>query len=256
MTLHNQINALDLAFVVDTTGSMGHLIQTAQRQMIRTLEEVSRDRDVSLRIGLVEYRDHPPQDKLLTRVYPFQSELDKAQKVINGLKVDGGGDAPEAVLDGVLDACRKLDWRPHARRLAVLIGDAPPHGCGMRGDGFAKGCPCGETIESVTAALEETRVTLYALGLQRGLEVSFSQLSTATGGEYFSASAGNANNGAIKRIKSILQSEFGDLAFDRQVLNEWLQSTLTLDDLATRLESSRPTVAASLSRLGARGLLN
>ena len=39
MTIRNEINAVDLAFVVDTTGSMGGLIQAAQNQMIAMLKE-------------------------------------------------------------------------------------------------------------------------------------------------------------------------------------------------------------------------
>src|SRR5690242_7915138 len=172
-----EINALDLAFVVDTTGSMGNLIGAAQRQMVAMIGEVARSAEVSLRLGVVEYRDHPPQDRLVFRVHPFTGDLKKAQAAINGLKADGGGDTPEAVLDGVLAACRDLKWRPHARRLAVLVGDAPPHGVGCGGDGFPRGCPCGETIDSVTAAAEEARVTLYALGLTPYVTESFGRLS-------------------------------------------------------------------------------
>lgn len=256
MQPHDEINALDLAFVVDTTGSMGGLINAAQQQMIRMIEELSKAAEVVLRIGIVEYRDHPPQDKMVYRVHPFTGELARAQKTINGLKVDGGGDGPESVLDGVLAACRELQWRAHARRIAVLIGDAPPHGVGCRGDGFPRGCPCGETIDSVTAAAEEARVTLYALGLTTMVAQSFGQLSAATGGEYFSTCDRGRDGGAIERIKHILEGEFGNLAFDQKVLDErMVDVTLSLDALAMRLESSRPAVAASLSRLGARGLL-
>ena len=73
--MRNEINAVDLAFVVDTTGSMGGLIAAAQNQMITMLEELTRAANINLWLGVVGYRDHPPQDKMVysasdpTRVY-------------------------------------------------------------------------------------------------------------------------------------------------------------------------------------------
>jgi Mg-chelatase subunit ChlD len=251
-----EINALDLAFIVDTTGSMGGLIQSAQQQMISMMRELLKAVEVDMRLGVVEYRDHPPQDKLVARAYPFTGDLDKGQKTINQLKADGGGDGPESVFDGVIAACHDLKWREHARRIAVLVGDAPPHGVGDRGDSFKDGCPCGETIDSVTRAAEEARITLYAMGLTRDKVMidSFTLLSQMTGGEFFQAGGGND---AIERLKAVLAGEFGNLEFDQRALDAYQANPETsIDDLAAQLESSRPAVSAALSRLGTRGLLN
>ena len=165
MTMTDAINTLDLAFVVDTTGSMRGLIDAARRQMITMMDRLAQAAEVDLHLGVVEYRDHPPQDKMIYRVHPLTGDRRRAQRTIEGLKAEGGGDEPEAVLDGVLAACRELRWRRHARRLAVLVGDAPPHGVQRDGDTFPDGCPCGETIASVSRAAEEARVLVYALGL-------------------------------------------------------------------------------------------
>jgi Mg-chelatase subunit ChlD len=248
-----EINHLDLAFVVDTTGSMSGLIAAAQQQMIAMIDELSRAAAVDMRLAVVEYRDHPPQDQLVVRVHGFTGELRKAQKAIRGLAAQGGGDGPESVLDGVLAACRDLAWRPRSRRLAVLVGDAPPHGVGAAGDGFPGGCPCGETIESVTAAAERARVTLYALGLNGSVTDAFERLSRATGGEFFPAGHGDA---AIARLKNILVGEFGNLEFDRRVLAERQRDAeLSASALAERLASTRGAVAAAISRLERRELL-
>jgi hypothetical protein len=249
----DNINHLDLAFVVDTTGSMSSLIAAAQSQMIAMIAELARAASVDMRLGVVEYRDHPPQDQLIARVHPLTSDLRQAQASIRGLSAEGGGDAPEAVLDGVLKACRKLVWRPHARRIAVLVGDAPPHGVGAPGDGFPHGCPCGETIDSVTAAAEHARVTLYALGLTDAVADSFGRLSRATGGAFFAAGQGDA---AIAQIKTILACEFGNLEFDRRVLAAQLADReSSIADLAQQLAMPRLAVAAAISRLERRELL-
>ncbi|HEY1016326.1 MAG TPA: vWA domain-containing protein [Herpetosiphonaceae bacterium] len=252
------INHFDLAFVIDTTGSMGGLIGAAQQQMVSMIRELALLADVDLMVAVVQYRDHPPQDQLVSEHWDFSADLGSVQAVINGLSASGGGDGPEAVLDGVRAACDLLSWRPHSRRVAVLIGDAPPHGVGSGGDAFPDGCPCGDTVASVTAAAEERRITLHGLALQRQIAEVWTQLSNATGGEYFSASQGNH---AITLIKEMLLDEFGDLEFDQRVLAAWrdgnsLGGAPGYDDLAQQLESSRPAVAAALSRLGARGLLH
>lgn len=250
-----EINELDLAFIVDTTGSMGGLISAAKQQMVNMIYELLKAAEVDLRLGVVEYRDHPPQDKMPFRTHAFTGDLKQAQKVINTLNPEGGGDGPESVLDGVSAACSQMAWRKHARRIAVLVGDAPPHGVGAHGDGFPKGCPCGKTVESVTAEAEEASIVLYALGLTRDTHMieAFTRLSTMTGGEFFASGQGNA---AIERLKAILVDEFGNLEFDRKVLAEHKANPeLLIDQLAERLESSRPRVAASISRLGSRGLL-
>ena len=248
------INALDLAFVVDTTSSMSSLIGDAKRHMVGVLQGLLHAAPVALRLGIVEYRDHPPQDTTFVyRVHAFTDDMNQAQHTINKLEVYGGGDGPESVLDGVLAACQKLQWRAHARRLIVLIGDAPPHGVGGAGDGFPRGCPCGETASSVVAVAEEAHITLYAIGMNNSVERSFGEISHATGGEFFLTSH---TDGAIERLQSILQREFGNLDFDRRVLEAWkAQSTPSIELLVEALESSRPAVSAAISRLGARELL-
>ena len=251
--MRDKINAVDLAFVVDTTGSMGSLIAAAQSQMIAMLEELTRAANINLYLGVVEYRDHPPQDKMLYEVYPLTEDLQKAQKAIRGLVANGGGDPPEAVLDGVAAACRELAWWKHSRRLMVLVGDAPPHGVGMRGDAFSNGCPCGETIESVTRLAEEKRITIHALGLTDAVTGSFSTISYMTGGKFFST---KQTDTAIETIATLLKAEFDDLELDRRVLATWRENPeITIDELAEQIQRTRHVVSASLVRLLSRDLI-
>lgn len=68
------LNYVDLCFVIDTTGSMGSFIQAAKQQLLDTIQLLSADSDIDLQVGLVEYRDHPPQDSsFVTRVYPLRA---------------------------------------------------------------------------------------------------------------------------------------------------------------------------------------
>lgn len=249
--MHNDINAVDLAFVVDTTGSMGELIATAREQMISMLRELTRAADIRLWLGVVEYRDHPPQDGMVSRVHALTADLQAAEQVIKGLHADGGGDGPEAVLDGVTAACRELAWRRHSLRLIVLVGDAPPHGVGAHGDAFSQGCPCGD---SVSRLAEEQRITIHALGLTKAVNESFSEISSLTGGQFFPASQANK---AIEHLATLLQMEFAALDVDRHILALCLaEPALSVQDIARRLDISRSIVSNSLVRLFSRDLID
>lgn len=240
------LRQVDLAFVVDTTGSMGPFIQAAQQQMTDMLRAVTGAAEVpiDLQVGLVEYRDHPPQDRsFVARTHGFTENLKQVQKVINGLKPEGGGDAPEAVYDGLQAAAETLQWRPNGRRVALLIGDAPPHA----------NCQCGMTADSTTALLEEQGIILYALGLTNTVQTSFGDLAQRTGGQYFRGGQGNE---AIAALQATLQSEFRDLAFDAQVLELYQAQRRSVEELCAALNNSISAVSASLSRLGRRGLLS
>jgi Mg-chelatase subunit ChlD len=252
----DELNQVDLAFVVDTTGSMGQFIAAAQRQMIDVLRALTKDAQVAidLQVGVVEYRDHPPQEQsFVYRVHGLTGNLARAQKAINKLKADGGGDTPEAVYDGLCAACDELSWRTHSRRIAVLVGDAPPHGVSRCGDHFPNGCPQGLTLDSTTAGLEDKGVVLYTLGLTRHVAQSFADLAHYTGGQHFEARQGAE---AIETLKALLIDEFSDLEFDRQVLNAWRRDPEgSMQAICEALDSPRGKVSSSLSRLGRRRLL-
>ncbi|HZS76540.1 MAG TPA: vWA domain-containing protein [Ktedonobacteraceae bacterium] len=253
MKKRDLINQVDLAFVVDTTGSMGHLITAAQNQMVSMLEGLSQAAEIDLRLGVVEYRDHPPQDKMVYKVYAFARDLQHAQKNIRGLAADGGGDMPEAVFDGIVAAINELEWRRHARRLLVLVGDAPPHGVGAQGDHFGNGCPCGETIESVTRRAEEKCITIHALGLTKDVQESFEQISAMTGGQFFPSQQAQK---AIEHLATLLKSEFSDLELDRAVLKAWQeQPDITIDELVELTQRNRHAVSNAMVRLLSRELI-
>ena len=179
------LGQVDVAFVVDTTGSMDPFIDEARERMRGIAREVAQRGQLDMRYAVVEYRDHPPQDEsFAVRVHPFGGGS-HLQKSLDGLSAHGGGDHPECVLDG-LSAAAALPWREHAERLCFLVGDAPPHGMGGRGDAWPEGCPCGKTLESVAVQLLGARVELTALALTRetALTESFQKIARRLEGKY------------------------------------------------------------------------
>lgn len=119
------IRKLDLALVVDTTGSMGdeiNYVQAELRGIVRAL--VARHPGIDIRIGLVFYRDEG--DEYVTRTFAFDGQVDAVQARIANQRADGGGDEPEA-MEKALNRAVQLQWRPDAAKSMVLIADAPPH---------------------------------------------------------------------------------------------------------------------------------
>ncbi len=119
-------NALDLAFVIDVTGSMGDELGYLTREFEAIVQRVrSQHRGVDLRFALVAYRDHG--DDFVVRRWDFTRSVGRMEQQLASLRAGGGGDYPEA-MDEALDAALDLDWRTGtAGRMAFLVADAPPH---------------------------------------------------------------------------------------------------------------------------------
>ena len=52
---------VDLVFAMDCTGSMGPYIDSATKNIRLIVEEIVTNERSDIRLGLIEYRDHPPQ---------------------------------------------------------------------------------------------------------------------------------------------------------------------------------------------------
>lgn len=117
--------AVDLVFVVDTTGSMKDDIAAVKADMRQILAHL-RARNRDSRVGVVAYRDI--HDEFLTRTAVFLTRDDaRIQRGISELTVAGGDDWPEHVYAGINTALDGQNWRAHASKHIILMGDAPPH---------------------------------------------------------------------------------------------------------------------------------
>ena len=117
-------SGLDIVVVIDSTGSMERVIQEARNQISRMITTVG-GLVPNFRLGVVTYRDRG--DEYLTRQLSLTPNYYEAVDFLDSLQADGGGDIPEAVLDGMKKAIRDMPWAGKAKRVVVLIGDARPH---------------------------------------------------------------------------------------------------------------------------------
>jgi hypothetical protein len=117
---------IDIAFVVDVTGSMGDELAFLQKDLNDIVSRALAGTGQDLRVGFVFYRDRG--DDFITTVHPFTSNIALAVERLGQMEATGGGDVPEDVNQALADALHDLDWTgDRAVRLLFLIGDAPPH---------------------------------------------------------------------------------------------------------------------------------
>ncbi|MCF8245832.1 MAG: VWA domain-containing protein [Saprospiraceae bacterium] len=122
-----QYSSVDVAFVVDATGSMGDEIEYLKVELTDVLNRIQNaGAGLNLRAASVFYRDEG--DEYVTKVSPFSTNFNLTQSFVNNNHAGGGGDFPEAVDQAMDKAINNLEWSDHARtRIAFLILDAPPH---------------------------------------------------------------------------------------------------------------------------------
>jgi hypothetical protein len=267
----DMLSRLDLVFCVDLTSSMTSFIAQARAHVRRILEALSAVPQLDLCVALVGYRDHGFQN--LLELQPFTRDVSALAEALERAQVGShpsNTDASEAVF-AALDAALRLPWREGAFRVAVLVGDAPPHACGADGgvypDRFRDKDPSGWDLDGITNQLEAEGVFLHALAMVPSvhpqydavLERAFRRLSISTGGTY--QAARNAN-GAMAVVEALVRRTSVELAFDRRV-HTTLQALPVAERaspelrpaLAKQLDSTELTVSGALMRLRQRRLL-
>ena len=119
---------VDVVFVLDTTGSMGDLIETAKEKIWSIATTMaSAQQTPEIRIGLVAYRDRG--DSYVTKVVDLSDDLDSVYATLMDFEAHGGGDTPESVNKALYDAVHGMSWseQDQAYQVIFLVGDAPPH---------------------------------------------------------------------------------------------------------------------------------
>ena len=118
-------SGLEIVFVFDSTGSMDNIL-SGTKQRIAHMAEMLHALVPDARIGVVTYRDRDPEEEYLTRKVTLSRDFYRSINFMKVISADGGGSRPEAILDALREAF-SLRWNPRARRVVVLIGDAPAH---------------------------------------------------------------------------------------------------------------------------------
>lgn len=209
--------ALDLALLLDATGSMAVHLTELRRQLGALLSEL-REHVPDLRCGAVAFKDHGPCEPYLTRTLTPTVHLERLARFLGdpslALGRGGGalGDGAEAV-ECALRQAGALPWRAHARRAVLLVGDRPPHGAGP-GRGR---CPHGVDWRQEVERLAALGVALHAVCVGDSLEArrTFEYAAAVTGGTFLPRVH---VRDLASAIASVCHREAGDLERYRQRL--------------------------------------
>ena len=122
----------NVCFVIDGTGSMSRDIDKARISVSQLISYYKKHGD-GAEFAIVIYRDHCDKEDII-QMFPdngqFTNDHNSVRKFLQKVKVFGGGDGPEAVLDGLATAVRNWNWnkRKKCRNVIIHIFDAPSHG--------------------------------------------------------------------------------------------------------------------------------
>lgn len=189
---------IDVVFAVDTTGSMGGLIDGAKRTVWSIASHIRKtDAQADIRVGLVAYRD--VGDDYVTRDFPLNGDLDAVFAELSSYQAAGGGDVPENV-DAALDVTlHKMKWRSGAKKIVFVVGDAPP---ASRGD--------VPTYDELAREAASKHITINAIraGHDSDTQVAFQQMAALGGGAFSSIQ----QDGGVQQVATPYDDKMAELS--------------------------------------------
>lgn len=189
---------IDVVFAVDTTGSMGGLLDGAKRTVWSIATHIRKtDPNANLRIGLVAYRDIG--DDYVTRPYMLTTDLDSVFTELSTYQASGGGDTPENVDAALDDTLHKMQWRPGAKKLVFLVGDAPP---------ATRGEVASYDELAKEAAKKGITINTIRCGTDHNTAQTFQQIASLSNGEFSSI----VQDGGVQQIATPYDDKLAELS--------------------------------------------
>lgn len=112
---------LDVVLVIDGTNSMEFVMADVKARTAQLAVRVRQLVPVA-RVGVVVYGGKgEPLD-----IQPLTLSTAKLKTFLGSIQAKGGGQWEENTLGALQAAVTKMDWKPYARKVIVLIGDSPP----------------------------------------------------------------------------------------------------------------------------------
>jgi hypothetical protein len=113
---------LDVVLVIDGTGSMNLIIDDVKAKMGQLIQSIHRLVPIA-RVGIVVFGGKG--EKL--DVQPLTLSPQKLADFLSHITAKGGGEWEEDTYGACEYAIQKMDWKPYAKKVIVLVGDSPPH---------------------------------------------------------------------------------------------------------------------------------
>ncbi|MFO7524433.1 MAG: VWA domain-containing protein [Ignavibacteriaceae bacterium] len=117
-------NSIELAILLDTSGSMDGLIEQAKSQLWKIVNELAttkkNGRSVELYVALYEYgkQSIPADEGYMRNIVPFTDDLDKISDELFKLQTNGGEEYCGRV---ILNAVNNLQWNKSKDNLKIIF---------------------------------------------------------------------------------------------------------------------------------------
>ena len=193
-------NGIDVAFIIDTTGSMSGRIGAAT-----SVADLVGTSIVNLRgrVALTEYRD--AFDSFVAEVRtPLTTDVGSFRSSLDALFASGGGDSPEALLSALMTTFDSLDWTPGATKAAVVLTDA-----GYHDPDVANGWTLADVVQR---SLEIDPVNVYPV-VPSYLESTYEVLAEATAGQVI-VDSGDTASALVEAFTAVSTRPVVVLPFD------------------------------------------
>src|SRR5262245_56484870 len=111
--------SVEVVFCLDTTGSMGGLLEGAKQKIWSIVNQIASRRPTpDIKVGLIAYRDRG--DKFVTQVFDLTDDLDEVYKNLKEFTPAGGGDEPESVNQALNESVAKIKWSKQDSALKII----------------------------------------------------------------------------------------------------------------------------------------
>src|SRR5881227_139681 len=191
---------IEVCFVLDTTGSMGGLIEGAKQKIWSIANEmISAKPTPELKLGLIGYRDRG--DEYVVKSFQLTDDIDSIYGHLRDFKAEGGGDEPESVNEALAEAIEKMPWSQDRKVLKIifLVGDAPPH------MGYADGLKYPELCR--IAAKKDLIINTVQCGSIAATTAIWKEIAKSSEGSY----AAIAQSGGVAVIATPMDDELAKL---------------------------------------------
>ena len=191
---------IEVCFVLDTTGSMGGLIEGAKQKIWSIANEMIRAQPTpELKLGLVGYRDRG--DEYVVKSFSLSDDIDAIYGHLREFQAGGGGDAPESVNEALAEAIHKMPWSSDSKVLKIifLVGDAPPHMDYANGPKYPDLCR--------EAAKKDLIINTIQCGEMAETKPIWQEIAKMSEGSY----AGISQSGNVAVISTPMDKELGGL---------------------------------------------
>lgn len=196
---------VDVLFLFDSTGSMGDDIANAKANASTLLDSIS-SRFKNFRVAVADYKDFPqspygdPGDYVFNARQAFTTDKAAAQAAINGLSAAGGNDWPESVYTALSKSISGEGigaWRENpARRIIILIGDAPGHDP----EPWAGGTNFNSVLAQATNPAKPVAVHCLLVGSDIDAQNQYDLIAGGSGGGFVQVSGAGGVSLALQGI--------------------------------------------------------